>query len=87
MSRLEKRLNRLVAQGCVPSIYRRGLVWRAHVNAAGNFWADHECALQALNEAERLWRRKGCPLDGMASDKPVAETSTKDLYDAMGGTL
>ena len=64
---LNKRLQWLVKRGCVPSIYRRGSLWRAHVNMAGNFWEDHEDPCQALGKAVVRWKRKGCPMDGKAA--------------------
>ena len=65
--KLNERMKWLKSHGCYPSIYRRGDVWRAHVNAAGNFWADARTPLEALEEAVKLWQDKGCPMDGMAS--------------------
>lgn len=64
---LEERLAWLKAKGCTPSIYTRGSLFRAHVNAAGNFWADAETPRKALEDAVRLWRAARCPLDGIAS--------------------
>ncbi len=64
---LSESLVRLAKQGCYPSIIRRGEhVWRAHVNAAGNFWADANTPSKALTEAVQLWRKAGKPVDGMA---------------------
>jgi len=60
------RMKWLKSRGCYPSIYRRGDMWRAHVNAAGNFWADARTPYAALEKAVQLWREKGCPKDGMA---------------------
>jgi len=65
---LSKLLIHLAEQGCFPSIYRRGEVWRAHVNAAGNYWADANTPYKALREAVASWRGAGKPMDGMAAD-------------------
>lgn len=64
-------LARLVAEGCLPGVRFLGKsdgrpVWRAHVNCAGNFWAEARTARAALVKAERAWRRDGCPRDGYA---------------------
>jgi maltose-binding protein MalE len=59
-------LEQLVYQGCFPSIYRRGKVWRAHVNAAGNFWSEDKDPERALSMAVQLWEQRGKPMDGMA---------------------
>jgi len=64
---LNKRMQWLKKRGCFPSIYRRGNLWRAHINIAGNFWEDHENPCQALEKAVTLWKRKGCSMDGRAS--------------------
>ena len=65
--KLNDRMEWLKSRGCYPSIYRRGDMWRAHVNASGNFWADSRTPLKALEEAVKLWQEKGRPMDGMAS--------------------
>ncbi len=65
---LSESLARLAKYGCYPAIIRRGeFVWRAHVNAAGTFWADANTPYKALTEAVRLWRKAGRPMDGMAA--------------------
>ena len=64
--KLNEKIKWLKSHGCYPSIYRRGDVWRTHVNAAGNFWADARTPLKALEDAVKLWQDKGCPMDGMA---------------------
>lgn len=64
--RLEDVLAGLVKVGCVPSIYRRGNVWRAHVNAAGNHWEENEDVRLALVLAVQTWLRAGAPADGQA---------------------
>jgi hypothetical protein len=66
---LSSRLKKLKDRGCYPSIYRRGDLWRAHVNRAGNYWADGISAFTALEDAVKLWRKSGCQMDGIA-DKP-----------------
>lgn len=65
--KLEQLMEKLKSYGCHPSVYRRGNFWRAHVNAAGNFWEDNKCPFTALNEAFHRWEKAGKPLDGMAS--------------------
>ncbi len=65
---LTELLKRLAHQGCYPSIYRRDEhLWRAHVNAAGNYWADANTPCKALAEAVQLWEGAGKPIDGMAA--------------------
>ena len=61
---LNDTLKALASKGCRPSIYRRGNMWRAHINIAGNFWSDGSTPLQALMDAEALWRAKNCPKEG-----------------------
>ncbi len=69
---LSKMLNDLAKQGYVPSIYRRGDLWRAHVNMAGNFWEDASTPLKALRAAIKLWEKAGKPVDGMAAEARVS---------------
>ncbi len=65
---MSETLALLARQGCYPCISRRGeFVWRAHVNATGNFWADANTPYKALVEAVQLWRKAGKPMDGMAA--------------------
>ena len=67
-------LKQLATDGCYPSIYRRGKkLWRAHVNAAGNFWHEDTTPLKALREAVALWRKAGKPMDGMAASEAAEE--------------
>jgi len=63
---MNQLLLRLAKEGCHPSIYRRGDLWRAHVNAAGNYWADRKTPQAALEAAVKLWIKAGKPMDGMA---------------------
>ena len=63
---LNKRLQWLRNRGCYPSIYSRGDIWRAHINAAGNFWADAKYPFEALEKAVKYWQEKGCPMDGVS---------------------
>ena len=69
---MNKQLNKLMLslrnQGCFPSIYSRGKLWRAHVNMAGNYWEDAETPFIALNLAVDLWERAGKPMDGQAAN-------------------
>lgn len=66
---LTELLKSLARQGCYPSIYRRGRdIWRAHVNAAGNFWEDASTPYKALTKAVQLWRKSGKRMDGMAAE-------------------
>jgi hypothetical protein len=76
---LRDLLIRLANDGCYPSLYRRGDLWRAHVNAAGNFWADNTTPLNAMREAVRLWRKAGKPVDGMAAE--VAALKARETGD------
>ena len=64
---LEMALNELVSAGCYPGIHRRGKMWRAHINIAGNFWAEDTDPVVAVRRARLLWEKKGCPVDGMAA--------------------
>lgn len=67
---LSERMRWLQSKGCTPSVYLRGdKLYRAHVNAAGNFWADAKTPKLALEEATRLWHAAGCPLDGTAQER------------------
>ena len=71
---LSEDLARLARGGCYPAISRRGeFVWRAHVNAAGNFWAEANTPYKALAKAVQLWRKAGKPMDGMAVEAHSAE--------------
>ena len=64
--RLAQRLNYLQKQGCFPSLYLRGGIWRAHINASGNFWADALTPTEAMEKAVKFWQKKGKPMDGLA---------------------
>lgn len=66
--KLESSLAYLKTNGCFPSVHRRGDLWRAHVNTAGNFWADAETPEKALDAAIELWVAKGKPMDGLADN-------------------
>jgi hypothetical protein len=69
---LSKLLMCLVQRKCYPCIsYRGGGIWRAHVNGAGNYWADSASAYQALREATDDWEVAGKPMDGYAATKGV----------------
>ena len=64
---LAKILAQLAQHGCYPCISRRGEhIWRAHVNATGNYWADDNTPYKALVAAKALWKKAGKPMDGMA---------------------
>lgn len=65
-SKLEDLLMNLTERGCYPSLYRRGKVWRAHVNWAGNFWEDASTPHEALEKACLSWKAHGCKMDGAA---------------------
>lgn len=67
---LSKLLLDLVTQGCFPSLYYRSDLWRGHVNAGGNYWADETTPLKAMRSAVRLWSKAGSPMDGMAANPP-----------------
>lgn len=67
MSDLSSLLLSLKARGCVPGIYLRGDMWRAHVNRCGNYWADAATPYAALSEAAAMWFRADCPRDGQAA--------------------
>lgn len=67
-SELSAVLWRLHGLGCFPCISYRGRgVWRAHVNGAGNYWADARSPDEALESAVRDWERAGKPMDGYAA--------------------
>lgn len=70
---LSRMMTQLQSDGCFPSIYFRGDVWRAHVNAAGNFWHDDATPLKAMLGAVRLWKHSGMPVDGMAAEAARGE--------------
>ena len=63
---LNDRLKWLQSKRCQPALSLRGKIWRAHVNGAGNFWAEGETPFQALENAVKLWKEKGRPMDGYA---------------------
>lgn len=68
---LQQLLLDLSSQGCYPGIYRRSEKrWRAHVNCAGNYWAEASTPLKALRAAEKLWRESGKIMDGTADRGP-----------------
>lgn len=68
MDALEAVLLGLSEQGCFPCISYRGKnTWRAHVNGAGNFWAEANTPEQALSQAVASWEIKGKPVDGYAA--------------------
>lgn len=48
----------LAAMGYTPGIYRRGRLWRAHTNVAGNCWHDGRTPLTALRGAIRVQIRQ-----------------------------
>ena len=54
---------------CSPSLYKRGPhLWRAHINRAGNYWADARTPTKAFQIAYADWRYDGRPMDGDATD-------------------
>lgn len=64
-----RKLKFLQNAGCRPNISYRGHgIWRAHVNRAGNFWADADSPRKALTDAIELWDSKGRPMDGVRND-------------------
>lgn len=68
LSDLTAVLCRLRDLGCFPCLsYRGNGIWRAHVNGAGNFWADARSPDEAMASAEREWERAGKPMDGYAA--------------------
>ena len=44
-------------------------MWRAHINKYGNFWDDAYSPQVAMENAVKLWKKKGCPIDGKASQE------------------
>jgi len=60
---LSKLIKDLEKQGCYPGIYRRGNLYRAHVNISGNFWADENTPFKALKAAVKMWEQKGKPME------------------------
>ena len=67
----KKNLNRMLLAlsyvGCHPCISRRGKVWRAHINAAGNQWSEAGTPEDALRVAIECWERRERPMDGYAA--------------------
>jgi hypothetical protein len=51
-------------QGCHPSVYERGIMFRFHVNRFGNFWHDAKTPLEALRGAVKAWEDAGRPEEG-----------------------
>jgi len=89
MKSLERLLKRLAAGGCRPCISYRGEtpdgcpMWRAHVNACGNFWEDETTPYRALCRAEAAWLAAGKPLEGMAATaEPAPEPKPEPKPDA-----
>ena len=71
---LNQLLLNLSSQGCYPGIYLRSKTrWRAHVNCAGNYWAEAKTPLRALRAAEKKWVEAGRPMDGMADGPAEGE--------------
>jgi hypothetical protein len=66
---MEQKLIRLAKLGCHPVVARRGKLWRAHINACGNQWDEHDTPSLALDAAIHQWERAGRPMDGLA-DSP-----------------
>ena len=65
---LSKLLYALEEEGCYPCISMRSKgIWRAHINGAGNYWAEHSTPKRALNKALALWHKAGYPMDGYAA--------------------
>lgn len=64
---ITSKLEWLKGQGCHPSIYRRGDLWRVHINMAGNWWEEHESLSKAVNMAIDTWVKGGKMMDGLAS--------------------
>ena len=64
---LAELLSELEYLECFPCISLRGPgVWRAHVNGAGNYWAEASTPKKALQKAMYLWTNAGKPMDGYA---------------------
>lgn len=61
---LNDQLLWLKGKGCYPVISRRGQVWRAHINGAGNQWSEGNTPLKALSKAIRQWIKSGMIIDG-----------------------
>lgn len=69
---LSDLLRVLKEDGCYPCIsYRGGDIWRAHVNGAGNYWAEGKSPRRALRKAIKIWEKACRPMDGYASGKDV----------------
>ena len=64
---LEQKLIRLAKLGCYPVVARRGRLWRAHINACGNQWDEHDTPSLALDAAIHQWEHDGRPMDGIAA--------------------
>jgi len=63
---LNDKLNWLGSLGCYPCISKRRDIWRAHINAAGNFWDEGATPVLALDGAIEIWETAGRPMDGYA---------------------
>lgn len=70
---LEHQMTALMNKGCYPCVSFRGRnkdgepIWRAHVNGAGNHWAEASTPTNAMKEARKSWEGGGCPMDGYAA--------------------
>lgn len=65
---LLKNLTNLQKIGCYPCISYRGAgIWRAHINGAGNHWAEASDPNEALSLAITEWESAGRPMDGYAA--------------------
>lgn len=62
------QLEWLKEQGCHPSLYRRGNLWRVHINMAGNWWAEDKSLSNAVSMAIDAWIKGGKIMDGASQD-------------------
>jgi len=72
---LSSVLKELKRKGCYPCVsYRGDGIWRAHINGAGNWWAEDKTPQLAMTKAKKEWEENGCIMDGYAAQR-ICSTS------------
>lgn len=46
-------------EGHNPSFYKRGNVYRSHIDKCGNFWEDSDSPITAIEKAVENWKKYG----------------------------
>lgn len=64
----DKIVKKLKKYGCKPGVYKRGDLYRFHINLCGNWWDDQSTPLKAARSAYSIWFNDGRPMDGMACE-------------------